>query len=301
MTTGPTPLSTPAAALNPSAWQRLARAPMVVKIAFGFLCLIVFLCLFGDLLTPHAYDKTNLRHRLEPPVFLGGSWDFVLGTDRLGRDLFARLIFGLRVSIAIAILGTAIGAVLGTVIGFLAAHLRGWFEEVTMMLVDFQASLPFIIIALCLLAFFGNSLVLFIVIMGINGWEVYARLSRGVVLSAKAQPYAQAVVSLGADPWRLYTRHVLPNVAGVLIVQFTLNFPLTILLETSLSFLGLGIQPPNTSLGLILGEGRDYLINAPWLAVAPGVMIFLTTLSMSLIGDWLRDELDPTLKRSRDG
>jgi peptide/nickel transport system permease protein len=172
-------------------------------------------------------------------------------------------------------------------------------EEGLMALVDFQASMPFIIIALCLLAFFGNSLSLFILLMGLNGWEVYARLTRGVVLSARAQPYAEAAVALGAGPGRLYLRHVLPNVAGVLIVQFTLNFPGTILLETALSFLGLGIQPPLTSLGVMLGDGRDYLINAPWLSVVPGVTIFLATLSLSMIGDWLRDRLDPTLVSRR--
>ena len=270
-----------------------------MQTGFGFLAVIVLLCLVGDLLTPHGYTDTNLMNRLEAPVFMGGSSEFLLGTDRLGRDLLARLIFALRVSVVIAILGTLIGAVLGTLLGFLAAHARGWAEEAIMLMVDFQASMPFIIIALCLLAFFGNSLTLFIFIMGLNGWEIYARLTRGVVLSAKAQPYVQAVLALGANPLRLYARHVLPNVAGILIVQFTLNFPLTILLETALSFLGLGIQPPLTSLGVILGEGRDYLINAPWISVSPGVLIFLTTLSMSLIGDWLRDEMDPTLKRSR--
>ncbi len=279
-------------------FRSLRRAPLIVQTGFVFLTLIVLLCLAGNLLTPHGYTETNLLNRLEAPVFMGGSSEFLLGTDRLGRDLLARLIFALRVSVVIAILGTLIGAVLGTLLGFLAAHARGWAEEAIMLMVDFQASMPFIIIALCLLAFFGNSLTLFIFIMGLNGWEIYARLTRGVVLSAKAQPYTQAVVALGANPLRLYARHVLPNVAGILIVQFTLNFPLTILLETALSFLGLGIQPPLTSLGVILGEGRDYLINAPWISVSPGILIFLTTLSMSLIGDWLRDEMDPTLKRS---
>lgn len=277
----------------------MRRAPFLVKLGLGFLVLVAGLCLLGDMLTPHDWSASNLRARLRPPVFMGGTWAHPLGTDRLGRDVFARLVFGLRISVAVALLGTLIGAVLGTLVGFLAAHLRGWVEEGIMALVDFQASMPFIIIALCLLAFFGNSLVLFILLMGLNGWEVYARLTRGVVLSARAQPYAQAAEVLGASPGRIYTRHILPNIASVLIVQFTLNFPGTILLETALSFLGLGIQPPLTSLGVMLGDGRDYLINAPWLAVVPGVMIFLATLSLSLVGDWLRDRLDPTLRGAR--
>ncbi len=166
-----------------------------------------------------------------------------------------------------------------------------------MMFVDAQASLPFIILALAVLAFFGNSFWLFVLIMGINGWENYARLSRGMVLSANTHGYVVAVRSLGARPKRIYARHVLPNIASALIVQFTLNFPSTILLETSLSFLGLGIQPPLTSLGLMLGTGRDYLLFAWWLSVFPGILIFITTLSVSLLGDWLRDRLDPTLRR----
>jgi peptide/nickel transport system permease protein len=140
-------------------------------------------------------------------------------------------------------------------------------------------------------------MVLFIILMGMFGWETYARLARGVVLSARAQPYARAVVALGATPGRLYLRHILPNIASALIVQVTLTFPQIILLETSLSFLGLGIQPPNTSLGQILGDGRDYLSTAWWISVWPGLLIFLITLSMSILGDALRDRLDPMLKQ----
>ena len=199
-------------------------------------------------------------------------------------------------SLSVALAGTLIGAVFGTVIGFIAAHFRGWVEESLMMVVDFQASLPFILIALTLLAFFGNSMTLFIILMGLFGWETYARLARGVVLSAAAQPYARAIVALGAHPMRLYARHILPNVASALIVQITLTFPQIILLETALSFLGLGIQPPNTSLGQILGDGRDYLSTAWWISVWPGLLIFVITLSMSILGDALRDRLDPMLK-----
>jgi peptide/nickel transport system permease protein len=152
----------------------------------------------------------------------------------------------------------------------------------------------FLVVALAVLAFFGNNFYLFLALMALFGWEVYARLTRGLILAAREQGYARAMRAMGAKPGRLYARHILPNVAGPLVVQLTLNFPQTILLETSLSFLGLGIQPPLTSLGQMLGEGRDYLLNAWWLAVLPGAMIFLTTLSMSLTGDWLRTRLDPT-------
>jgi peptide/nickel transport system permease protein len=272
------------------------NCPALVLVCFGFIALILIVAAGADVIAPRHYTDQSLLDRLKPPAFLGGPSQFLLGTDELGRDILSRLIYGIRFSVVIAILGTVIGAVLGTFLGFVAAHLRGFVEEAIMMMVDVQASVPFLIIALAVLAFFGNSLTLFIIIMGINGWENYARLTRGMVLSASAHGYAVAVRSLGAKPLRIYGRHILPNIASVLIVQFTLNFPSTILLETSLSFLGLGVQPPLTSLGQMLGAGRNHLVLAWWIAVVPGVTIFLTTLSISIVGDWLRDKLDPTLR-----
>ncbi len=279
----------------------MSRRPSLILIfAFVVLAAVVVIAIVGNVFTPYATTHQDLLNRIKPPSFLGGPAEYPLGTDRIGRDMVARLVAGLRMSLSVALAGTLIGAVFGTLIGFIAAHFRGWTEEALMMVVDFQASLPFILIALTLLAFFGNSMVLFIILMGLFGWETYARLARGVVLSAKSQPYARAVVALGANPWRLYLRHVLPNVASALIVQVTLTFPQIILLETSLSFLGLGIQPPNSSLGQILGDGRDYLSTAWWISVWPGILIFVITLSMSILGDALRDRLDPMLK-SRTG
>ncbi|MFD1882877.1 ABC transporter permease [Paracoccus pacificus] len=272
------------------------RPNLIVILAAVVLILAVSVALVGNVFTAHAVTDQALLSRLKPPVWLGGTAEFPLGTDNIGRDMVARLVAGLQMSLSVALMGTFIGAVFGTLVGFIAAHFRGWVEEVLMMIVDFQASLPFILIALTLLAFFGNSMVLFVILMGMFGWETYARLARGVVLSARAQPYARAVVALGAAPGRLYLRHILPNVASALIVQVTLTFPQIILMETSLSFLGLGIQPPNTSLGQILGDGRDYLSTAWWISVWPGLLIFLITLSMSVLGDALRDRLDPMLK-----
>lgn len=272
------------------------RSPILV-FAIIVLALAVFVAIVGNIFTAHGVTQQNLLARLKPPAFLnGGNPNFPLGTDRIGRDMVARLIAALQMSLSVALAGTIIGAVFGSLIGFIAAHFRGLVDEVLMMLVDFQASLPFILITLTLLAFFGNSLVLFILLMGLFGWEKYARLSRGVVLSAINQPYAKAIVAMGAGNSRLYLKHVLPNVASALIVQVTLTFPQIILLETSLSFLGLGIQAPQTSLGQILGDGRDYLSTAWWISVVPGTVIFLVTLSMSIVGDWLRDRLDPMLQ-----
>lgn len=279
-----------------AAARLLRRYPPLVVAAAAFVALTLLLAAGAELFAPYHYTAQDLANRLQPPAFLGGPPQYWLGTDELGRDLWSRLVYATRFSIVVAILGTTIGALLGTLLGFVAAHCRGWVEETIMMLVDAQASLPFMLIALAVLAFFGNSLTLFILVLGINGWETYARLARGMVLAANTQGYAVAVRTLGATPSRIYLRHVLPNIASVLIVQYTLNFPQTILLETAMSFLGLGIQPPLTSLGQMLGAGRAHLISAWWIAVLPGSMIFLTTLSVSILGDWLRDRFDPTLR-----
>lgn len=268
----------------------------LVAIAAVWLLAVTVVALGADWLAPQDYKQMHLRDRLAPPVFLAGEWRFPLGTDHLGRDILSRLIEAIQMSILIALMGTIIGAAVGTMLGFLAARFRGFVDDIVMTLVDFQASMPFMIIALAVLAFFGNSFMLFLVVVGFQGWERYARIARGLALSASTHGYAVAVKTLGGGSIWIYWRHILPNVSSALVVQMTLNFPETILLETSLSFLGLGIQPPDTSLGNMLGYGRNYLLDAWWIAVMPGVIIFLTTLAMSIVGDWARDRLDPTLK-----
>ena len=181
-----------------------------------------------------------------PPVFMGGTWAHPLGSDELGRDVLSRLIMSIRLSLLIAFFGTMIAAAFGTAMGFVAAHFRGKVEALILMLIDFQASMPFLIIALAVLAFFGNNLALFVMLMGLNSWERYARIARGLTLSANEQGYAAAVRQLGASNLRVYGLHVLPNIASTLIVSMTITFPETILLEMGLSFLGLGVQPPLT-------------------------------------------------------
>ncbi|MCV0349698.1 MAG: ABC transporter permease [Nitratireductor sp.] len=272
----------------------------MVQLSFIWLALVVFVAIFADLLAPYSYTEQSLLSRLKPPVFAGGDATHLLGTDNLGRDVLSRLLYGTRMSVIIALAGSLIGATVGTVIGIVAAHFRGWVEEAIMTLVDLQAAMPFLIIVLAILAFFGNSIELFILIVGLHGWETYARVTRGLVLQANSQSYAFAIRTLGIPPVQIYLRHILPNILSILIVQVTLNFPDLILLETSLSFLGLGIQPPQTSLGLALGDGRTYLASAWWVGVPAGVVIFLTTLSISLAGDWLRDRLDPTLNNAHN-
>ncbi|WNJ87998.1 ABC transporter permease [Bosea sp. 685] len=269
-----------------------SRVPALVWFGFGWIVLTILVALAADWITPYRFNASDLRNRLALP-FHPLHW---LGTDELGRDVLSRLIVSIRVSLLVAFGATLISATLGTLLGFLAAHFRGWTEQIVLMLADFQAAMPFLILALSVLAFFGNSLPLFIGLMGFYGWERYARISRGLAIAAGAQGYAGAVRQIGASPARIYLRHILPNIASTLIVSMTLTFPEVILLESGLSFLGLGVQPPMTSLGNMVGYGRDYLTRAPWIMLAPAGAIVMTTLAVSLVGDWLRDKLDPTLR-----
>ena len=271
------------------------RAPWAVMAAVTWLLLMLGIALFAEHLRPFSITALDLRNRLSPPIGFGGAWLHALGTDELGRDVLSRLIVSIRVSVLIAFGATAIGTVLGTTLGFLAAHFRGWVEQAVLMLIDFQAALPFLIMALAVLAFFGNALPLFVCLMGLYGWERHARIARGLAIAASGQGYAASVRQLGAGPLRVYGLHVLPNIASTLIVSATLSFPEIILLESGLSFLGLGIQPPLTSLGNMVGYAREYLQSAPWILLSPGTVIVLTTLCIGIAGDWLRDRLDPTL------
>jgi peptide/nickel transport system permease protein len=276
--------------------RRRARPPGSVAAAILWLGLMLAVALLADVIRPYSITAIDLSHRLAPPIGLGGTFLHPLGTDELGRDVLSRLIVSIRISLLIAFGATTIAAVLGTTLGFFAAHVRGVGEQAVLMLIDFQAAMPFLILALAVLAFLGNSLPLFVALMGLYGWERHARIARGLAFAAGAQGYAAAIRQLGAGPMRLYLRHVLPNVASTLIVSATLAFPEVILLESGLSFLGLGVQPPMSSLGNMVGYGRDYLTRAPWIPLAPSAVIVLTTLSISLLGDWLRDRLDPTLR-----
>ncbi len=278
------------------AHRRLALPSVSVSLALLWLAMVIVIALGADLLRPYSITAMDLKARLTPPVLFGGNFAHPLGTDELGRDVFSRLMLSIRMSLLIALFGTLIAATLGTALGFLAAHFRRGVESVILMAIDFQASMPFMIIALSVLAFFGNTLLLFIALMGFHSWERYARIARGLTLAANEQGYAAAVRQLGAGPGRIYGLHILPNIASTLIVSMTLTFPEIILLESGLSFLGLGVQPPLTSLGNMVGYGREYITRAPWIMLAPAGVIVLTTLSISLLGDWLRDRLDPTLR-----
>jgi peptide/nickel transport system permease protein len=270
----------------------VAGMPWLVRFALLWLLAMVLVAIFTQWLAPYTYTTPNLRARLQPP----GHPLYWFGTDELGRDVLSRLMISTQISLLIAFGASVIPATFGAFMGFLAAYFRGVVEQIVLMLADFQASMPFLILSLSVLAFLGNSLVLLICLMGLFSWERYARISRGLAIAASAQGYASSVRQLGASPTRVYLKHILPNIASTRIVCMTLVFPGVILLESGLSFLGLGVQPPMTSLGSMVGFDREYITRAPWIMLAPAVTTVLTTLVVSIIGDWLRDKLDPTLK-----
>ena len=271
-----------------SSQKKNSQTLVVVSAVFlGFF----FICgLLAPWVAPYDLEYMDLTSRLLMPF---SSSAHILGTDELGRDVFSRLIYSLRLSFLLAIAGTILGAIIGTFLGFLAARFGGIVDDVVNAGIDFTASLPFIILALTILAFLGTNVTVIIVIMAVYGWDRYARLTRNLARSAYTEGYASALEGLGIPTWRIGLKHILPNIASALVVNMTLNFPGMILLETSLSFLGVGVQPPMSSLGTMLGFGRDYLTTAWWIAVVPGVVIVISTLSMSILGDFVQQKLEP--------
>ena len=282
-------MTTATATTTISAWAANRPSPLAATAA-----LILAILFTGGLLAPwiapYGLEDMDLMARLVAPLT---SSAHILGTDELGRDILTRLLYSLRLSFVLAVCGTLIGAVLGTALGFLAARFGGVVDDLVNVGVDFTASLPFIILALTILAFLGTDVKVIIVIMAFYGWDRYAKLSRNLARSAYTEGYAGALEGLGLPTRRILLKHILPNIASALVVNMTLNFPGMILLETSLSFLGIGVQPPMSSLGTMLGFGRDYLTTAWWIAVVPGVAIVISTLSMSVLGDWVQQKLEP--------
>ena len=282
-------MTTATATTTISAWAANRPSPLAATAA-----LILAILFTGGLLAPwiapYGLEDMDLMARLVAPLT---SSAHILGTDELGRDILTRLLYSLRLSFVLAVCGTLIGAILGTALGFLAARFGGVVDDLVNVGVDFTASLPFIILALTILAFLGTDVKVIIVIMAFYGWDRYAKLSRNLARSAYTECFAGALEGLGLPTRRILLKHILPNIASALVVNMTLNFPGMILLETSLSFLGVGVQPPMSSLGTMLGFGRDYLTTAWWIAVVPGVAIVISTLSMSVLGDWVQQKLEP--------
>lgn len=265
-------------------------------LAGGFLVVLAMLAVAGPMISGVDYDAIDLRARLAPPLLYGGGIAHPFGTDDLGRDVLLRVLYATRITLVVACLATTIGAVIGILAGTLAAHFRGWVDDLLVVAIDFQAALPYLLLVLAAITVFGRDPVLFVAVLGLHGWERFARLARGMALSAQQQGYAVAVRGLGASALHLYRQHLLPNMAGTLITNCTLALPQVILLESSLSFLGVGVQAPQTSLGTMVGLGRDYLRGAWWIAAAPASVIFLISVAIGTLGNAMTERLDPSLR-----
>jgi peptide/nickel transport system permease protein len=269
----------------------------VAFVAALILAFVVLLAVVGPYVTPHDPNRFNVLARFTPPAWMErGTPEHLLGTDSLGRDTFSRLILGARVSLIVGLAAVAIGGLIGTTMGLIAGYFGGRTDAIVMRLVDIQLAFPGILLALTVLALLGRSLGNLILVLGIVQWAQYARLVRGYVLSLREQEFVEGATALGARAARVIVRHILPNSTAPIIVIASFSVATTILAESALSFLGLGVPPTVPTWGGMLSEGRDYLVRAWWLATFPGLAITATVLSINLLGDWLRDYLDPNLK-----
>jgi len=261
----------------------------------GAVVLLAIACaVLAPVLSPHDPYAQAVGVRLLPPVWEpGGSWTHPLGTDPLGRDLLSRIIYGARISISAGALAVAVSMVLGVLMGLLAGYYRGTVDAVISSLVDVILAFPFLLLALAAVAVVGPGFGNMVIVLGVTGWPIYTRVVRAETLKYRERDFVQAARALGLGSGRIIRVHVLPNLLNAIIVMASLEVARMIILESFLSFLGLGIQPPIPSWGGMLGEGRVYMLTHWWLAAFPGVAIFLTTLGINLFGDGLRDVLDP--------
>jgi peptide/nickel transport system permease protein len=297
--------SEPPAPRRRARWRRYPWLPV-----FILLVVLVLPALFAEVLRDHLPfihdpETGSLRARLLPPAWVGpamlngvqvspgGNWDFILGTDKVGRDVLSRIVFGARVSLTVASLCILIAATVGTFLGIVAGYFGGWLDHLIMRLVDISHAIPTIILALVLSVVLGPGFLSVLLVISLVFWNRYARLIRGETLSLRERDFVARAKVTGLSSWRILWRHILPNVSNTIIVVATLEVGQVILLESTMSFLGVGIPRPTPAWGLMVADGRDLIVEAWWVALFPGLAILLTVLSINLFGDWLRDRLDP--------
>ncbi len=279
----------PLAALTAGAWAASRGARPFLALFAGF----VVLALFAPVVAPHNPDAQNLLGRLRPPGTSLRGITYWLGSDTLGRDLLSRLIWGARVSLAVAVLSVALSGAVGTVLGMAAGVARGWTETVIMRAADIVLSVPAVLLAIIMVAVLGPGFGNVVLVLALTRWPRYARVAYGQTLAVANMPYVRLAHFMGARRGRILFVHILPNIIGAITVVATLEFGLMVLFEAGLSFLGLGVQPPTPSWGAMLSTGRAYVATAWWIAAFPGLCLFLLVLSVNMIGDHLRDLFDP--------
>jgi peptide/nickel transport system permease protein len=293
-------MATRAVAIKP---RRVNLASVFRKVWGGpwpvvFLLPILVFGIFGSLLYPHDPTTMNLNIALQPPAWMaGGDPSYLLGTDKLGRDVLSRLIEGARASLIVSVVGVAIAGFIGVTLGMMAGYFGGTFDNVVMRIVDTWMSIPVMLFMILLSSLMGGGLITIIISIGIIFWTGYARVVRGVTLSVIQREYVALAKVTGCSNLRILLKHVFPNLVDTFVVMATLQLGMAIMVEASVTFLGMGIQPPNTAWGLIVADGRTYMSTAWWVPTFGGLAIMITILGANLTGDWLRDKLDPRLRQ----
>lgn len=287
-------------ALNaPVSLARKARSlGFIPMVALSIVVVFMLVAASANFIAPHSPTETSLPNRLQPPVWSSeGSATYILGTDKLGRDLLSRLIFGARTSLLVAAQALLLGAGVGVVVGMLSGYLGGWVDAILMRLVDVMLALPIILFALLLVVVVGPDTKNVIVAIGVVLWARFARVIRGEALSVREQDFVALAKVAGSSNFRIIVRHLLPNVANTLMVLASLQVGWVIIVEASLSFLGAGVPPPTPAWGSMIAQGRDHVTTAWWLSVLPGIATMVVVMSFNLFGDWLRDTLDPKMSQ----
>jgi peptide/nickel transport system permease protein/oligopeptide transport system permease protein len=279
------------------AWRRLRRNKLAMA-GLIWAIMIILVALSADLWVPQRYGDPELldSSQVVERMLLSPSSEHPFGTDRLGRDVLARIIYGARISLAVGLVAVSISVIIGLIMGALAAYYGGLWDAIIMRLADVFLAFPYILFAIALIAVLGRGYINVFIAIGLLGWPSIARVFRGSILSVKENEYVDAARALGASDLRIMARHILPNAVAPIIVYGTMSIGGAILTEAALSFLGMGVQPPTPSWGLMLSEARAFLFTAPWLMIYPGAAILTTVLAYVLLGDGLRDALDVKMK-----
>ena len=273
--------------------KRMAANNKLAVFSAILILLFLILAVLAPVITPYSFDEQDLLARLAAP-----SAKHLLGTDELGRDVFTRLLYGARVSMAVGIIPTVVSMLIGVMLGMVSGYVGGLVDSVIMRLADVVLSFPSLLLAMVIMYTLGDGITSIFIALAVTNWASVARVVRSETLSLREAEYVEAARSMGVKDFVIIMRHILPNCIPSLIVMFTLNVPSAILSESSLSFLGIGVQLPNSSWGLMVNMGRTYLYNAPWLSLVPSAAIMLVVLAFNFLGDGLRDVLDPHLKNS---
>lgn len=274
------------------AWHRLIKNKLALG-SLGVLILLIVISAITPWIAPYGYEEQNLMLGAAPP-----SLEHWLGTDVLGRDMLTRIMYGGRMSLMVGFIATSVALVIGVLYGAIAGYMGGYVDAAMMRLIDILYALPFMIFIILLMVIFGQSMLLLFLAIGAVEWLTMARIVRGQVSTLRQQEYVEAAIAIGLSRWRIISRHIIPNTLGPVIIYTTLTIPSVMLLEAFLSFLGLGIQPPESSWGLLISYGVETMEEYPWLLIYPGLTLSITLFALNFLGDGLRDALDP--KASKD-